>query len=252
MSKKQIQPIDLTNYLSRPIRNRVYRIGVELEGGWSKLPPGCSDSSIQRDSSVRFTEAEAVTGKLKYSGEMPSPILDPEAEEFPQWLKQMYPTMINLTCGMHVHMSFRNALIYQRLMVEEYPFTVAVELVKWAQRQSNFPLKHHIWDRLAGRNEFCRLEFHPDKQASVTRKDFDHHREGHRYTAIHYCFGRTGTVECRLLPMMETVDQALDAIRMLLKITSAFLVATAKREQPTDLSWKAEQGPSSEEFILCV
>lgn len=213
-------PVPLEKYLAgdREIKkSRIHLVGVELEGGWDKAPEG---ARVQRDGSVR------TNGVLV--GEISFRIL--QQTEVEGWMKKYYPKYVNDTCGMHVHMSMETALHYMRLMVPEYGGTIVACMTDWAKR-NNLPKGHPIWPRLEDRNRYCRHWFCADQQAIVADKDFSQDRDGNRYTAINYCFVRNGTVECRLLPMMETPELGYSAVREVLRITDAFLLATAKKEK---------------------
>ena len=218
------KPVLVGPYRSRA-RNRIYRVGIELEGGWDKLPEGVS--GLERDGSIRFDSlAERVPA---YVGELPSPGNGMAVQLWPQWLKNCYPHAVNPTGGMHVHMQPVTALTYQRLMDPRYPATVVQAFKEWAKKEG-FPAGHHFWERLAGKSRYCQHLYYPDDQIKKQDKDFNQERQGHRYTVIHYCYARYGTVECRLLPMMQEHKQAERAVRELIEVTNAFLLATAKRE----------------------
>lgn len=261
--------LDISKELPKA-RNRVYRVGVELEGGWTKLPDGVSN--VDHDGSVQFedviikanTQAWDRAGSqfLFFKGELPSPPLLPEGKDIltlEKWLKSHYPDKINHTCGMHVHMSFRNAFQYMTLMQESYMWTIIEFVSKWAHGKKEFDKKDHpIWPRLQGKSEYCQHVFHADDQAQKQRKEFDHFAKGHRYTVINFPFTRQGTIECRLLPMMPTVDLAIEAVREIMKITSAFLLKkaqedgsmldgklAAKGEKELSNKWVADVGDST-------
>lgn len=258
---QKAEPIDISAILGKA-RNKVYRVGIELEGGWRKLPAGTG--GVDRDGSVRFNEEfpvgeivyDPTTGMNRYTypkgkppahiGELPSPALS--MDQWEKWVQQHYPSDVNKTCGCHVHMSFRSALMYQRLMDPRYQATVIAELEKWARAKA-FEEDHPIWDRLAGKSEYCQHKFFADEQASNARKDYDHFRQGCRYTFINYCFSRHGTIECRGLPMMKTSDLAIEAIQQLFNITSAFLTATYKGEPKVETQWQVGQISIKEEVV---
>ena len=222
ISSKLGKPV-VVNPFKAKARNRVYRVGIELEGGWDKLPPDVS--GLVHDGSVRFDSlVERVPPLI---GELPSPALD--MKTWPSWLKKNYPSGTNASCGMHVHMQPVTALTYQRLMDARYPATVVQAFKEWAKKE-NFPADDAFWQRLAGKSRYCQHLFYPDDQIKKVDKDHNQERPGHRYTVIHYCYARYGTVECRLLPMMRDAAQAERAIRELIDVTNAFLLATAKRE----------------------
>lgn len=259
-------PLDLTKYLGKA-KNRIERVGVELEGGWLKLPPGVNN--LATDSSVRITaptdeeylklesrmneirreyevagssrrlqiqnEANEVNNKMQKlqrvklkTGEIPSPILEPNKVE--SWMKENYPSHVNDTCGLHVHMSFKSARHYGMLMIPEYQNTIREYIKQWATEEK-LESSHPIWDRLSGKNEFCKFEFFPDLQASKTHKEYNHNGEGNRYTAISYRSGEHGTIECRLLPMMSTVELGIRAVNRVLSITNASLLYLREKEE---------------------
>lgn len=231
-------PIDLTEWLAsdRKLRNRVFQVGLELEGAWHTLPKGVR---LQRDGSLDgFAAQIAVEGQLQIPprpwqvGELPSPPLSMKEEDatfWKTWLRTMYPHRVSPACGLHIHMSFLNAFIYQRLMHPSYPATILKYMKEWAT-QAALPPDNPLWTRLEGKSKYCKHQFFADMQAATTQKDYNQEREGHRYTVINYCYSRNHTAECRLLPMFDTADLALSALAEIIKVTNTFLVATAARE----------------------
>lgn len=223
MSAPLGSPVDISRHRARA-RKRVYRIGIELEGGWKKLPAGVR---LAHDGSIHLTDADIAAG-CRDIGELPSPVMD--VEKFPSWMKMYYPHFVNESCGMHVHMSFMTALTYQRLMDNRFPATIIAQMTEWA-KSHKLSKKHPIWERLNGESRYCQHVFMADEQVKNTSKDFDQRRQGHRYTVINYCYSRTGgSMECRLLPMMEDVDTAISAVQEIIDTTNAFLAATASKE----------------------
>lgn len=217
MNLKDQKPVSLEG-VKRP-RNRIYRVGIELEGLWKKIPEGVG--KLEHDGSV------AGFAGIGHIGELPSPPL--EVELFEAWMRKHYPTEVNETCGMHVHTSFKSALTYQRLMDPRYPATILAYIAKWGKKV-DLPKDHCLWGRLRGESVFCKHQYTADEQVMNVEKDHNRERRGNRYTVMNYCWGRTTTIECRLLPAMPTVDLAIDAVREVINITNSYLVATAKRE----------------------
>lgn len=206
-------------------RNRIHRIGIELEGGWDRLPIGID--GLHNDVSVRFEGSV----RPAYRGEIPSkPMV---IEEWPTWLREKYPAHVNETCGLHVHMSLRNALLYQRLMTKDYLTSVIKYLKEWGTTEGIAP-GHPFWNRVNGNNRFCVTEFHADFQAIATNKE-----DNRRRTFINYPFSMHQTVECRGLPMFDNAEIAARAIKHLLDITNAFLVSQARREEKVSASLDA-------------
>ena len=253
------------------LRQRVHKVGIELEGGWNTLPRG---TQLQRDTSVRFGTMEAPPNAARrpgtrnengdawvrfnpdpsepvppFSGELPSHILG--VAQFPDWVRTYYPSQVNATCGLHIHMSFAKVLYYQQLMVKEYQDSIVKYMIRWANDE-RLLADHCIWPRLRGQVEYCQHKFWPDHQARVTNKDYDHFREGCRYTVMNYCYGRLRTLECRLLPMFQDKEQSIRALTEILNITNAFLVANKGREERHYAKVPLEGDILREEIIECV
>lgn len=229
--------VGLTKWKGR-VENRVGRVGVELEGAWLQLPPGVM--RLEPDMSVNFlkgdrnkplfTPTDQTTFKI---GELPSPGSGLERICMPGWITQNYPLpggKIHRWCGLHAHMSFPNLRHYCQLADSpDYQETLLSELTKWAHSEG-FPKKHHIWDRLDGKDEYCTKNFWPELQMA-SQRDHDRQREGNRYTTVSYRWIPNHTVEVRVLPMMDTAAQAIRAVNEVLDVTNAYLVATAAREE---------------------
>jgi len=218
------KPVEVASYLAdrMSLRNRIDKVGIELEGGWATVPVG---GRVIRDGSVKGLSANVV-----HIGELVSaPIkTGKNYEGVFEWVRKFYPYEVNHTCGLHVHMSFQTASNYMQLIRPEYPATIIASIEAWAIRMG-LRKDHPLWPRLQGKSEYCQHTFHGEEQLKNNGKDYDKTRSGHRYTVINYAYNRTGTVECRLLPMMDTLDQGLSAIQEVLDVTNAFLVATAER-----------------------
>jgi hypothetical protein len=138
-------------------------------------------------------------------------------------------------------MSFKSALHYGQLMIPEYQETIFDYMIKWA-KEEKLPKTHALWKRLDGTNQYCRKIFTADLQAQKTSKSHDMNLPGNRYTAINYCHGLHGTMECRLLPMLENAETAIRALRHIMDITNACLVVTAKKEAKLKASAEVRGG----------
>ena len=243
MKSEKHSPLEIDSLLGKP-RNRVARIGVELEGAWKSLPP---NTRLEPDGSV-FKDpltGQRTTPPGHQPGELPIGPIQPAA--LSRFMKKYYPHKTDKTCGMHVHMSFESVRHYSLLMTQEYQDTVIEYLERWAKNEG-FPTKHHFFERLAGKSVYCQRVFWPDLQVQYLKKDHDQHRQGHRYTIIHYC-GRQMTVEVRVMPMMDTVEQAIRAVRYVVDITNACLVVLGrKREEQERMHLEIAQNESYEEY----
>lgn len=220
--------LDLDRILAGPLKNRVELIGVELEGAWKKLPTGIA--ALERDGSVFPDMARDLAREYPYKGEIVSDAIAVAGVSY--WMKRHYPDLVNHTCGLHVHMTFTDGNVehYGRLMEVEFQNTMLHYLGVWAKKEG-LPNDHPIWKRLAGESEFCTKKFWPDKQVVAKTKNYGHDRDGHRYTAVNYCFGLhdRGTLEVRVLPMMTTAEQGIRAVMEVIKISNACLVVSGSK-----------------------
>lgn len=228
------------------LKNRIRAVGVELEGGWTEvkginvihdgsviipLPKAPHKPARLQDlPAYERLHAKYLKDYPHYIGEVPSPPL--VISEVDDFINNSYPSYTNATCGLHVHMSFFHKMNYQRLLTPDYTTTMIKGLVAWAEKE-NLPEKHPIWERLKDANHaHCAHVFLGDEQVRQTKKDYNSRGKPHsRYTAINYCFGQHGTVECRLLPMMETAEQASRAVHEVITITNRFLSKIREREK---------------------
>lgn len=224
------KPLNLDRILGDP-KNRIARMSVELEGGWSKVPP---DVTIDRDGSV-FGDAPPQGYR---AGEIQIGPMEPGA--IARSMKKYYPQLVDATCGMHIHMSFKTTRHYGWLMEPEFQETVIEYLTRWAKKEG-FPPNHHIWERLSGKSRYCQKKYWPEEQLAVKAKDHNQQRHGHRYTIVHYC-GRLNTIEIRVLPMMDTVEQAIRAVDFIVDITNASLLKLSEKENKSKINGKIELG----------
>jgi hypothetical protein len=239
--------VDISRFLGKS-KDRISTLGVELEGGWVN-----PKFTLERDTSVRLDPAKVegyqILGKRIITGEMVSPVID--RKMLAPWVKQHYPALVNETCGLHLHMAPRTAMLYTRLVREEYMWTVVEFLGRWAE-EVKLDKTNVLWTRLAGHSEYCRLVFWPDDQIQTTVKDHNRTRKGNRYTAINYCYGLHQTVECRILPMFDSAEISISSLERLLDITNAFLAATARREEKLSFSSQIDTSSFEERLIECV
>lgn len=240
------ESVDISRF-EKP-RNRVRLIGVELEGGWNKLPKGVKlthDGSVQIEIPYLAREYYAAHSRWAADYEGPTAVGELVSAPMPvgdleKWMRQSYPPFHNSSCGMHLHMSFRAARLYERLMEPSYQSTIFKEVAKWAK--GKIPSDHHLWERLKGENRYCKRDWYADAQAAATSKS--RIVGGDRYTAINYCLSLHSTIECRLLPMMPTVDLAIGALQEVLRITNAYLYAGHQAEESTEGAVELAAGES--------
>lgn len=187
--------------LQLPKQNKIYLLGVELEGGWDNCP-----RNFQDDGSVEC--AGDTTGEC---------ISDPQKlPSLLKWIPQHYPDYTNDTCGFHVHTSYNEMRDYETLMERKFYDFFLARFAKWGK---SYPIRNTaFWARLEGKNTYCRKVFEPLKQAFISYKGVN------RYTHLNYCWGLHGTLECRLFPMFKSSKTAQAAVCELVDLIETYLV----------------------------
>lgn len=186
----------------------IYKVGVELEGGWTEgeYPPNATG-----DGSVSGPEFSHVF----YRGESRS---DPGTiEQTLAYMERWYPQVVNATCGFHIHISLTNLVYYQKLMCREFFNHVLKEFRAWGVK--NVAGGHTFWDRLDGLNRYCKHNYAPDAQAMTTYKNDT------RYSVLNYCYMQHKTIELRLLPMFKQKTVSMKALTFYTKMVEDWLAA---------------------------
>lgn len=144
-------------------------------------------------------------------------------------LVQHYPNETNRSCGMHVHMSFRSTIDYERLMKKDLTEFVCDGLIKWGQqmeRRRGWTLPSQFYERLRGENtRYCARTYQGSLQVGADGR-------GSRYTVFNYCYTQHGTLECRVLPMMPDAAIAFAAINKLCSLVLTYLIRHTRNIRP--------------------
>ena len=185
--------------------NRIYRIGLEVEGGWNRAPtyPGCTMASDMSVTVSGYTAKEAVSLPLA------------SIDEGKAFLRGIYPHAVNNTCGFHVHFSFINPADYARLMDKIFFDFWLDEVRKWGLE--NQIRNKNFWHRLSGQNTYCKRVHQPDAQSIQTGKGT------YRYAHWNFCYKFHKTVECRMMPTFKNVATAEKALEFLVNTVEKFL-----------------------------
>jgi hypothetical protein len=209
------------------------KIGVELEGGWSARPDVLySDGSVSIDA--------------KYVGETCSqPFKD--LRKLKKWLFKNYPVAVNESCGLHVHISLKNNLLYSKLMSKEFHEYFKEELRKFIELNKNKCDVNDISNllkRLHGCNRFCKDAFYADVQANVNYKD------SCRFTHINYCYRLHKTVEFRVLCMFKSKRFAFEAIKVIVKCVNEYLKKAIKEKEEAVISELFDDENENDKIIM--
>lgn len=187
------------------------RVGIELEGGWYQ-PSEDIEDLIHEDISVKLEDKDP--NKSHYWGEIASPPLLPQ--DVDTWTRRHYPSIINSTCGMHVHVSLHKVGDYLKLADERFYDYFLDRFESWGLKTIKSQ-KHIFWMRLRGYNNFCRKQFRADEQFYMR------HKNDTRYTHINYCWSMHKTLECRLFPMFKYPYVTISAINEYIQCIEDYL-----------------------------
>lgn len=211
--------------------NKIKAIGVELEGAWSPDAQAILKRMLVHDGSVRGFGGEVQSGEVKSQ-----PLSTIEAAE--SFVRTHYPNEVNESCGFHVHVSMA-PLHYSRLMNEDFNncFLNAMEDF-WSRFRSEpgFNLFRH---RLDGQNRYCQKVFRPEEQIFRTEA-YGPHDTHPRYSQLNYCWGRHGTMECRLFPCFPRYEHSVEGMKAFINCINSFL-ATCQSEKPIEVTIAVDQ-----------
>ena len=227
------------------------KVGIELEGGWLRPLDGWPsffrkvDFVVKTDSSVELDEGTIDTriGKnwdcSKYlfdveqcsyfsAGRDPSlmsgmaEVVEAEFNSNPMsnrqvingWLNTFYPTFVNDTCGLHVHISFKSPAFYALLATKKFNTYFRAKMKRWGTKNIDSP-EHEFWKRYWYHNTFCSLRFDAHNQLKG---------HGDRYSQLNFCAYRShGTIENRLFPMFEKKELAISAVNEYIDCVESFI-----------------------------
>lgn len=208
--------------------NRISAIGLELEGGWSSGTPGFE--LVKRDGSVT-----GISGDKYRVGEVCSKPIK-EWEDAEKWLRSNYPNSVNETCGFHVHVSLP-PLHYSRLMNPGFEGCFLNAMEDFWSRFRAEPGFNLFRSRLDGQNQYCQKVFRPEDQ--IWRKEHYGERTGlsalPRYSQLNFCYGRHGTMECRLFPCFPQINHSVEAAKVFTECINSYL-STCPAETATKIT----------------
>lgn len=215
----------------------INQVGVELEGSWDMNP----DFQVYGDGSVNVQGAVV--------GESHTEPMDNIQGIFNE-VEAKYPDHLDESCGMHVHISLPE-LYYSCLCDVGFwnHFGIKMGLLGDYIRKSgvNIDYDRFIY-RLDGNNSTCRSTFEPNLQVN------DRNKSSNRYRQLNFCYSLHKTLECRVLPMFVSVDNAKMAIYHLLWVVESYLsVRTIRREYKAMLFMPdCSSVSTSKKEIICV
>ncbi len=211
----------------------------------------------------RNTESDAYL----IDGEIASPKFRIDRRlQFRDFVRQQgTPIFTNRTAGTHVHVSFNNALAYQKCCDVNF-YTLFRKEVYRFMHNGLFCEKtvKAFNDRFHGRySTYCRDGFAPDTSINGVMRNFDgenfetkvssHHG---RYNCINFeAYRKFGTIECRIFPASEKSDEIIAMVEFWIEFVQNYLntVSPYERGNIEKLTIDDEEKIENEEVIIsCV
>lgn len=204
---------------------RIHKVGLELEGGWTEAFPEEDPTEIIADHSVHL---EGYT----HTGEVASPPLS--LEEALKWCEEHYPVGMDATCGIHIHLSTKSDEDYAKVASSPHFY---MRFLQWGKTfiegmEDTDGDRNLFYSRLSGKNRFCALKFIPEKQLRLIRKGTGNTIENNpRYAMLNFCKSIHGTFENRTFPTFYKKENALKAIEGYVKMVDDFLIGREFQEE---------------------
>jgi len=218
------------------MKSHIKHIGIELEGAYNRFTFDISQG-WKYDGSVNNIEKKyykclkkckcdcsncqshnncCQRTKYNHVGEVASKPL--KIIDLLKWTDKNYPDYTNRSCGMHLHFSFNSITDYSRLMERRFYYHFLDKLEQFG-RDNKLNKDGIFWERIKGKNDYCKKEFIPELQASFKKKDGNT-----RYRIVNCCFQLYGTYEVRVLPCFAKKIISLKAIKFVYDVIENYLI----------------------------
>jgi len=150
--------------------------------------------------------------EFDYIGELASPTFK-RYEDMMIWTDVNYPDKNNITCGIHIHLSFLRLLDYSFLMENKFRDYFEAKMITFG-KTNGLKNDSQFYKRLAGQNSYCLKSFTPDLNSKG---------EGNKYQQLNACYFSRGTFEIRVLPCFQDKKYTLRAIKFIHDIINEYL-----------------------------
>lgn len=159
-------------------------------------------------------------------------------EELRSWVAQYSPDTVNKSCGLHVHVSMKRQLDYNRLMDKEFTDFFVDYFKNWGE-DMGLSKSHSFWERLEGRNRYCKKEHKANEQAAQTVKNAGG-EPGKiiRRCQLNFCYNirnedgsPRSTLECRVFPAFKDSAYIMSAIENFIRCVEQYLSETESKKE---------------------
>lgn len=215
----------------------VSKVGIEIEGAWSNL------SAVQTAARSAGLGMSADGSLQGFFGASPYEFKTRpgNVREALSQLCTFYPDFTNNTCGMHVHTSFKDPTHITRLYCPEF-FEYFRSMWQLWGTERGLHENSEFFRRLRGDNDYCQINQESEGDLRTVSGCT-------RYSHLNFsAWDRHGTVECRMLPMFENLQDGIDAVQYLIRIYESFLAQD--QEIPVSEEIRSDVGEGADTAVL--
>jgi hypothetical protein len=152
-----------------------------------KIPEGCK--IFRGDGSVSFSDQvldEYEGSERILVGEIASPIFS-SVKDLMRFIKDFYPVMSNMTCGIHLHHkptlgNYSKALMYYGKFKDDY-----MTFLNTIGQVLEIPLNHRFWHRVNGDEHYCQDRLTLD---DVKHQILNENYMSQRYRHVNFCWSK--------------------------------------------------------------
>jgi hypothetical protein len=239
----------------------VMHFGFEVEGAfpWEIAEKDNDDEYVndyyRHDGSVSVHNDDCDDGEIA----SPKFRID-RRKQFRQFVKENLPEETNNTCGIHTHVSFNNALAYQKCC--DVDFYVEFRKSVWRFMHNGlFSNKtvREFENRFNGIHDtYCKDGFNPDHTINRGFRNFKTKKsktESGRYNCINFdAFQKYGTIESRIMPSSNDADEVIAMVEFFIEFVNNYLqnVSPYERANFEEITAIEETIDIEEDILLCV
>lgn len=234
---RQVYPPNVS--INKTFGSYIDKVGLEIEGGWV-----CEDGyrggnlasdgqSVVFDRSVRFRRSRTQNNEDEHfvCGEINSVPLNNHSD-INKFLGLYWPDKTNSTCGFHIHLSFKEEAYYDTLMNRDFYHLFKSRL---PQIESKLKLGAITKNRIAGKNRYCKDEWHPTSQKRSDEKYNDY-----RYAMINFCWNIHRTMEVRVFSSHIAQEKSYGIVKWWVDLVNEYLTANIEviKREKLEVKWE--------------
>jgi hypothetical protein len=244
----------------------VMHFGYEIEGLFDRNEFALYDDDDNRENEYYRTDG-SVEASQSYEGEDVDDYEDGEIAspkfridrilQFRNFVELNMPIHTDDTCGLHIHASFSDALAFQKCCDVVFYEKFRKDVYRFMHNGlfSNKTVRQ-FESRFRGDSHYCKSGFNPDRTINgITSLDTPYVTTHGRYNDFNFeAYSKFGTIELRLLPASNNVEEVKNMVEWYLGFLNNYLdnVTPYERANFEKIDLEVDNETKHEEFLLCV